>query len=135
MTCVAQQKSNFFRKKLFKSWNVLLITTIKSQVQPITVASKEYAAGTQALMTGWGKTYGGKKYHRQQFVCSDVTKTLKVISLLSVIWCIVCDQSHVISYYYTNFIFWLISSKTFCQNASSLIFVKHEHRTLAWTKC
>ena len=29
------------------------------QVQPITVASQEYAAGTQALMTGWGKTSGG----------------------------------------------------------------------------
>ena len=29
------------------------------QVQPITVASQEYAAGTQALMTGWGRTSGG----------------------------------------------------------------------------
>ncbi|CAK8676592.1 unnamed protein product [Clavelina lepadiformis] len=33
--------------------------SLNSAVQPITVASKEYAAGTQALMTGWGKTSGG----------------------------------------------------------------------------
>jgi len=39
------------------------------QVQPITVASQEYAAGTQALMTGWGKTSGGKKCRRHQFIC------------------------------------------------------------------
>ena len=33
--------------------------TNATQVQPIAVASKDYAAGTQALITGWGKTNGG----------------------------------------------------------------------------
>uniref|UniRef100_H2Z2K3 Peptidase S1 domain-containing protein n=1 Tax=Ciona savignyi TaxID=51511 RepID=H2Z2K3_CIOSA len=33
--------------------------SLNSGVQPIEVANKEYAAGTQALMTGWGKTSGG----------------------------------------------------------------------------
>uniref|UniRef100_H2Z2J8 Peptidase S1 domain-containing protein n=1 Tax=Ciona savignyi TaxID=51511 RepID=H2Z2J8_CIOSA len=33
--------------------------SLNSAVQAIEVANKEYAAGTQALMTGWGKTSGG----------------------------------------------------------------------------
>uniref|UniRef100_H2YQF6 Peptidase S1 domain-containing protein n=1 Tax=Ciona savignyi TaxID=51511 RepID=H2YQF6_CIOSA len=42
-------------------YSIITISALSfnSAVQPIEVASQEYPAGTQALMTGWGKTSGG----------------------------------------------------------------------------
>uniref|UniRef100_F7BAQ6 Peptidase S1 domain-containing protein n=1 Tax=Ciona intestinalis TaxID=7719 RepID=F7BAQ6_CIOIN len=54
--------------------------TLNSDVAAIEVASQEYAAGTQALISGWGKTSGGifgQIPHTLQFAYTDLISQLQ----------------------------------------------------------